>query len=158
MEPDAHIAEVGRLVTLLQMLETGLRAALTLVDPGLYQPWRWEDLQVGRDVPEDAFTDYESLGATIGRYNARVDAAHQLAAGPIVALRDALAHARVVPVGATGYPLRLVKFGKATAAKRIPIERIDDLTEAWFAQNIELVTRAIATVARLMVAVAPRRP
>ena len=57
MEPGAHTTSVGKLVTLLQMLETQLRAALALVDPRLYRPWRWEDLHVGQDVPVDAFND-----------------------------------------------------------------------------------------------------
>jgi hypothetical protein len=93
-------------------------------------------------VSPDAAARYDSLGPTIERYNGLVTEAHQLDAKRLVQLRDALAHGRVFPTGTTGYPMRLVKFGRKTSAG-VPIETAVDMTAAWFAEQIELVGAAI---------------
>src|SRR5262249_27719391 len=147
---------LGLSVDYVDVRRAGDRAAIVVVDPTLHGDWDWTQLHPGQVVPVDAFSDYRGLRATIQRYNDRVEAAYRLDLEPIGAVRDVVAHARVVPTGATGYPIRLVKFGEVTPDGQISVQRVDDLTDVWFAEQNDLVASAMARVGDATVAAAKK--
>ena len=142
MDAIDHTIALGRLVSVLQILETTLRLAMEQLEPNLAAHWHWGALQVGQAVPYDALADYRGLRTTIERYNGLVPAPNRIDAERLVALRDALAHGRVFPMGDTGFPMRLVKFGPS-AGTTFPVEQVADMTQEWLQEQISLVGAAI---------------
>lgn len=126
--------QVGKLVTHLHAFEYALRGRLSYEDPPVdgvaAADVRLADLEVGQAVPVNALSSYESLGQLIRRYNQLISAEDPdlvIAANEIVALRDAFAHGRLVPLEADGL-LRLMKFDRP----------VDDRTSVEFAVTLSL--------------------
>jgi hypothetical protein len=103
-------------------------------------------LRVGKVLPENAVTDYDTLGKLIRRYNAI--AARKIPglkiAKDLVSLRDALAHGRVfVPM--TGLPLQLLKFTRPRDG-RVKVEFAAALTLDWLGKQSARVLAEIEKV------------
>jgi len=145
MDLARHATYTGRLMAGFQMLETAVRLAVEQLDPKPGAGWDWLRLREGERVPVSALSDFRGLRQTLERYNALVTPEHRLATGPLVRLRDALAHGRVFTSGATGLPLFLVKFGEPTEG-HIPVERAESMTTEWFTAKLSLVHLAIDRV------------
>ena len=114
MDLEEHAQLVGRLVGNLQSLEFALRAYLYEKKSPPHAPFAsgqsLHSFNVGDIVPENAMTDYSTLGKLIERYNQGVEARFQVDSS-IVSVRDALAHGRVSALD-PAQDLVLLKFEK----------------------------------------------
>ena len=108
-----------------------------------------EKLSVGDPVPENALTDYSSLGPLIERYNRAVaprDHALLLPKDQIVNLRDALAHGRVL--SKTGAPpFRLVTFSNPRKGQ-IKVQMVVALDAPWLQSQQRILLAARTAVAQ----------
>lgn len=157
MQSDRADLLLGRLVQNLLRLEVCIRAFLAR-DQGGATSGNWVfadfDAQVGASVPLSAYTDYDTLGQLIDRYNtiACANGTKQLPPG-IVELRDALAHGRLVRFErgegpSERLPLSLVKYSKPLkGAQTVTVTYRQELTEAWFSAQRDLQTDALGIVA-----------
>jgi hypothetical protein len=153
----AYTDRLGKLLVNLQTLESYLRDYLYYKQDGAYAalPQPIHSYAVGELAPENALTDYSSMGQLIGRYNARVTAAghHELAVDPaIVDVRDALAHGRVFlpadspAVAVEGAPL-IVKFERPIAGNaRLAFREYATVEwlNLWLGRAYEMTERVIA--------------
>ena len=139
MEQDfnSYLLSLGKLYGNFHSLEFALRAYLYSRDPTI--PFEHGvdlgQLKVGQDVPLNAFTNFDSLGKLISKFNVYM-AEHrpsEIIDSTIVDLRDALAHGRVS--GATSaLPLRLLTF---SAPKRdaVRVTWSEELSPTWLDQQ-----------------------
>lgn len=145
-----HALALGTLVTDLLTLEFLLRLFLyetrSRREISFVRGQNLSGLRVGKVLPENAVTDYDSLGELICRFN--VTAPKQTAGAKIaedlVNLRNALAHGRLF-VHKTGLSLQLVKFTKPHKRK-VKVELAARLTLAWFAKQSACVRAEIEKV------------
>jgi hypothetical protein len=95
----AYTELAGKLLADFQALEFLLRSYLYGRSDGRHAPLSQSlnDLVRGQQVPENALTDWSTLGQLIERYNRLVQpiGPQQVVDPAIVTLRDALAHGRV---------------------------------------------------------------
>jgi len=134
MDDDAHALGLGRLIANLQSLELMLRAYLALTsDDEEADGRRLIGKGVGDKVPEDPFTDYDSLRQVIRRYNAKVADPELSVSEDVVEIRDALAHGRI-SAWSPEFPLQLLTFAKPQDAT-VEITQLVTLTEEWFAEQ-----------------------
>lgn len=129
-----YLLALGKVIANLHSLEPMLRIFLAHVDTGRYSrtgtSLELDRVTIGDYVPEDYFTNFDSLGGLIGRYNSlassklppelRVDET-------IVDMRDALAHGRVLGSEPCP-PMRLYKFAKPDGGQ-VKLTHVIDLTE-----------------------------
>ena len=143
-----HTLELGKLLVNFQSLEFALRAFLSTIerpnDKAAETP-AIEDLKEGDEVPEDAFTNYDSLRELLKKYN---DAVARSSVGEaidddLVTLRDALAH-RVWSLEPLP-PLRLLKFKKPVES-RTEVAYSAVMDEAWFRSNRSRIHAALTRV------------
>ncbi len=146
-----HILYLGKLVGNLQSLEALLRVYLLKVASrakGGSQtgPSYW-GLAVGDNIAEDEFSNYDSLGDLIKRFNAEVTKRDLslLVDASVVDIRDILAHGRVGGDAPDTSTLRIVKFGKPSQGRVAVI-----MDEQWFGTNITLVREQIERVSRAL--------
>jgi hypothetical protein len=137
-----HLLRLGKLVGNLQSLECLLRTyLLALARKGVTAapgPDYWS-LKAGDVVPVNEFTNYDTLGTLIDKYNADIGTRDpSLAIDPkIVEIRDLLAHGRVASCTPDLAELAIVKFDRPSqgAVKVMACARMDD---AWFDSSIRL--------------------
>lgn len=125
---------VGKLIVNLHSFEFALRAFLWNREGG--SSWAFlESLCEGDTVPENAFTNYDTLGQLIIKYNAFVSSRFpNLQINPsLVDLRDALAHGRVAS-SVPSPPLRLLKFGKP-AGGNVNVTHSIVVDDAWLSEQ-----------------------
>jgi hypothetical protein len=114
-EADKNALWLGKLLSNFQSLEFGLRAFLTNVEiaSGSSFPLSENlyDMNEGDIVPENAFTNYDSLAQLIKKYNShpKVVSDDLKIDSTLVVVRDAIAHGRV-SLETLSSPLRLLKF------------------------------------------------
>lgn len=152
--PDRHALCLGTLFTNLQTLEFLLRLFLykrrSSPHISFVRGQNLTGLRVGKVLPENAVTDYDTLGKLIRRYNAI--AARKVPslkiAEDLVSLRDALAHGRVF-VPKTGLPLQLLKFTRPRN-KRVKVEFAAALTLEWL---VKQSTRVLAEIEKVRAAI-----
>lgn len=114
---DAHACALGRLVGTFQSLELVIRTFLYSRRDPPHRGFRFRrsmsHLKAGNQVPDNAYTCFDTLGQLIGRFNRIV--AKRFPANAIdpsvVMVRDALAHGRVWS-DVAGPPLHLLKFSR----------------------------------------------
>ena len=154
MTADEHCKLLGRLVGNLQSLEFILRGFLQElpsarpigIPPGtdLYA------FPVGHVLPESEMTSWDTLSVLIEKFNREmrkrgapgVDAR-------IVEVRDALAHGRVSS-SSPDENLRLLKFSKPSR-RRVRIVFNEQMTKAWFEDQMRRARQAIIVVHKAMV-------
>lgn len=138
---DSYPLALGKIISNLHSLEVILRLFLHNVDKKRYSSSPSEmdlnKINIGVKVPENYFTNYDTLGELIKKYNellAELGEPKLSIDGTLVRLRDALAHGRVLG-SKPEPPYRLYKFGKPTK-KQVPIIDVIDLTEARLRKEI----------------------
>jgi hypothetical protein len=144
-----HAYHLGSLLANFQSLEFGLRSYLQSLPhaPALGVP-HGQDIYavpIGGQVPENAFTNYDSLGVLISKYN---EAARQRSSAEIdpslVEIRDALAHGRV-SAQITDDTLRLLKFSRPkNGIVEVTFNAL--LSRDWFLDKKKRVCDALLTV------------
>ncbi len=104
-------------------------------------------VNIGDVVPENALTDYSTLGRLIDRYNAIVvlrDVTLTINKDDVLSLRDALAHGRVY--GQTpAPPLRLLKFSDPKKGP-IKVEFAETLDPTWLNKQRQMLLENLRTV------------
>jgi hypothetical protein len=153
-----YAEKLGRLQGNLLSLEFVLRAFLVndalmyTVEGGVSQAFpqhsSLDKLKVGDCVPVNAFTNYDTLGQLIAKYNTRVNrAANDLCIdAELVDVRDAIAHGRVSAPD-IAEPLHLLKFSKPEPGiNSVRVTHSIFLTAAWLSSQIKRVGEAILKV------------
>ena len=146
-----HIQHLGKLVGNLQSLEAMLRLFLAAVAKkqqslGKVGQPDW-NLAVGDVVPEDAFTNYDSLGVLISKYNANIanrDKALVVDAA-VVSVRDLIAHGRVAADWPDPAHLRILKFEQPSGGS-VKVVASELMSDAWFNVNNDLVRAQLRKV------------
>jgi hypothetical protein len=140
---DEHYEGVGRIVGNLQSLELVLRLFLyeeKAEEGQLPQPG-------DTTVRETWLTNYKSLGEVVSAYNAKLtkdEMPRFVVDNTVVAVRDALAHGRVVSLKPSP-PFTLFKFVKPRKGI-VPIESADELALASLNTKINLTHAQIIKV------------
>ena len=146
---------LGELHGSLLSLELVLRAFLLNYQFAFSQPGgvaavfpelaKLETLQADDWVTENPFTNWDSLGDVIQRYNcATASLAPRVRIDPgLNDLRDVLAHGRLFAGSAEG-AFQLVKFGRPQGG-RVRVLCSISLTDSWFKEHIRSVNTALQT-------------
>jgi hypothetical protein len=144
---DWHLLNVGYLVVTLQSIEYSARVAIGVLSEKRWRAPDFPRLQKGDWVPEDAVTDFAPLGTVLRRFNELAPAQYRVDARRLVALRDLLAHGRLISAAAARetrnhLPLVIVKFGQVKAG-RVPVIACDEMTEKWFQEQRTFLSQAL---------------
>jgi hypothetical protein len=153
MDPYTKVfSDIGKIVTNLQSLEFALRLFLgeiqsqsgaakgTIVD--------FARLNVGEYVPENYFTNYDTLKQLIQKANIELQTRSfsERIDESIVELRDAIAHGRVSSLHPDG-PLRLLKFSKPADGK-VQVKISVELSQEWLSKQIKRTHDEILKIVR----------
>ncbi len=151
----SHCAILGAIVGDLQSLEVRLRSYLYLLEveedsskkgPEGLELWK---LKKGDTVVQNSFTNFDTLGTLIRKYNNCVQAEEKV--GPeILAIRDLLAHGRTSSPQPT-LDLRIFKFSKEPNGNgEVQVTHAEDMTPEWLAQKKDEVLAAMKKVGDLV--------
>jgi len=147
VETDDHCVLLGKLVANLHSLEFALRAFLVKHNEGREPSLDLDAIAPGGHVPENSFTNYDSLGTLLKKFNQIVE--HRASAysidAAVVDLRDMIAHGRVASKSAQVFPMDLVKFGKRASAG-VPVEAMVTMDMEWLRSKVSLVHKQILKV------------
>lgn len=162
MDLDTNALHLGRLLGQLQSLDMQLRSFLYQSADPPHDPAppgvSLLSVNVGDVLPENAFTDYSTLGQLIKRYNRIVGPVDPqlILDQSVVELRDALVHGRVS--GASPEPsVALLKFDKPRNAQaRVTYWVL--LTETWLAAEVTRVREQCDKVDRAFAVLRPGAP
>ena len=102
-------------------------------------------VKAGDCVEINAFTNSDDLRQTLEKFNRHAPLNCRLDINPIINLRDAMAHGRMFGYGSMKH-LRLLKFSRKAKAEKVSVELVQDMTHAWFIQNIQLLDAALEKV------------
>ena len=154
MTLDDHCKLLGRLMGSLQSLEFILRAFLQKLPSarpiGIPHGTDLYTFPVGTELPESEMTSYDTLGVLIRRFNTEMDKCGAPAVDvALVDVRDALAHGRVSSSSPDG-TLRLLKFDRPDSQHRVRVAFNQQMTKAWFEDQIGHAKQAILTVHNVM--------
>ena len=146
-----HIVYLGKLIGNIQSFETALRFFLDRLNPAsspcLPAGKFYYQLRVGDSVPENAFTNFDTLGDLVDKYNRAIrqkDAA-LVVDRSVVLLRDLLAHGRVFADAPDETRLAIIKFDRPEEGSA----RVTDcalMTEQWFQDRIDFVLAQLKKV------------
>jgi hypothetical protein len=138
-----YATAIGKIVSNLLTVEALLRIATFNAEGGgaVHGDLDPATVVVGTRLPLNAITNYKPLKAVIARYNAVVPAEKRIDGAPIVRLRDALAHGRMLG-RQPSEPFTLFKFGQGDG-KTVPVELVVELTLPWLEEQRALVAEAI---------------
>lgn len=149
-EADKHALRLGKLVANFHSLEFVLRAFLLNAEgPSKSSVLQSTDLNAlieGETVPENAFTNYDTLGDLMDKYNnnPKIVSAKLTINKDLVRIRDAIAHGRVS--GSTpSSTLNLLKFDKPEKGK-VKVTFSILMTKEWFSEQVTRVYKAILRV------------
>lgn len=147
---EKYFEGLGKLVANMQSLEFALRAFLIndeIAAGGSFpQSANLQDMNEDNIVPENAFTNYDTLGQLVKKYNShpKILSAGLTIDETLVDIRDAIAHGRVS--GATpSSSLRLLKFDKPKN-HQVKVTFSVLMTKEWFSEQISRVYKAILRV------------
>jgi hypothetical protein len=146
-----HALKLGKLLGNLQSLEAVLRVYLVKIGdksrPRKTIQHSYWNLRVGDVIEVDEFSNYDSLGKLIRKFNDDIRARDTslLIDRDMVEIRDVLAHGRIAGEREDTVTLKIVKFGPPSKGKVIVVfsALMDD---AWFAQYIPLSHEQIIKV------------
>jgi len=142
---DKHFMNLGKVVSNLLSLELSLRTFL-LEAEGSQGEMDYSQLNVGDQVAEDAFTNWDYLKQLIEKYNDRIESVDSSLCvdDSVVALRDALAHGRVFASSPSG-PMSLLKFTRPKK-EQTKVTFAAQMDETWFQNQISLTHDQIKKV------------
>lgn len=143
-----HALSLGKLLGNLQAIEMGARLAIVELDARAAQIVQSQlpTAKVGDDVEVNAFSNSDDLRQTLEKFNKRAPDTCHIDVGPVVRLRDALAHGRTFGSGSLDGPLRLLKFSRKDQNNRVSVEVAEDMTPEWFQSNITMLERVFEKV------------
>lgn len=146
-----HALNLGRLIGNLQSLEMGARMVIVKLDQRASDRVQVQlpQVKVGDMVELNAYTNNDDLTQTLEKYNKRAALDCRVEIGPIVNLRDALAHARVFGIGSMK-PLRLLKFSRKAKGGKVLVELALDMTDEWFCENIRILEQALGKIGKAL--------
>ena len=148
---ESHALNLGKLTGNLQSLEMGARMVIVKHD-------QWAANQVQTQLPRvrtgdlvelNAFTNEDDLTQTLEKYNKRAPPDCRIDVGPIVSLRDALAHGRTFGFGSMKH-LRLLKFSWKTKDGKVSVELAEDMTNEWFREKIRILDQALEKIRKAL--------
>jgi hypothetical protein len=147
-----HALRLGKLIGNLQSLEVLLRVYLLKVGAAATagrttKKPNW-DLVVGETVDDDEFSNYDTLGQLVAKYNQDI-AMREPALSvdtSVIAVRDLLAHGRVAGTAEDTTTLKAIKFHKPQGGKAV-VSMSVLLDDAWFDINIVRCLAQIKSVA-----------
>jgi len=144
---ESHAINLGKIVGNLLSLEMGARLAIVKLDERAAKQVQAQLPQVktGDLVEINAFTNSDDLMQTLEKFNKRAPLNCRLDIKSIVNLRDAMAHGRMFGYGSMKH-LRLLKFSRKANAGKVSVELVQDMTDAWFMQSIQLLDSALEKV------------
>lgn len=147
---EEHAKNLGKLVANMQSLEFALRAFLVNneIASGVSFPQSANlgEMKEGDIVPENAFTNYDTLEKLVKKYNnnPKILSAGLTIDETLVYIRDAIAHGRVsAPTPSSS--LRLLKFDKPKN-NQVKVTFSVLVTKEWFAEQIKRVYNAVLKV------------
>lgn len=153
MNLEEYCKNLGKVISNMQSLEFSLRAFLLnseINEKGkkgnLPTKIKYDELKQGEIVSEDAFTNWDTLGDLIRKYNgdARIKSAGITVDETLVNIRDALAHGRVSSDDIST-PMTLLKF-KQPKNKSVEVEFSVLMTIGWFKDQIHRFYKAVMIV------------
>jgi len=146
MSDDPYVMKLGKILGNLHSLEALLRVFLANLDErdALAPGQTFDNLKVGDSVAESPFTNWDTLGALIRKYNAIVQDSHRVD-GSLVDLRDALAHGRFWS-GSNSFPLQLLRFSRPEKG-RTTVTWSQTIDDEWLDLQIRRVFEAVTKVA-----------
>lgn len=150
MNLNEHALHLGGLLGNFQSLEFVLRGYLSKLPTGegsalppgidIYQS------PVGTELPETVFTNYDTLGILISKFNVEMQRQGKVGVETkLIELRDALAHGRVSALG-TEELLRIVKFTKPHQGM-VKVAFNEMMSSQWLLLQKKRVSEAIHRVA-----------
>ena len=134
----------------MQSLEFALRAFLVnyeIASGGTFpQSTNLYDMNEGDIVPENAFTNYDTLRQLIKKYNnnPRILSAGLIIDETLVDIRDAIAHGRV-SAATPSSSLKLLKFDKQKN-NQVKVTFSVTMTNEWFGEQTKRVYNAVLKV------------
>ncbi len=137
MTHDEHHLRLGQILNNLLSLECMARAC-SLEHSRAPHP-ELKGLRAGDQVALTPVTDDLQLRAVLTRYNA-IPGAETIDVEPIAALRDALAHGRIL-AEEQATDMTLYKFGREKQGP-VTVIRVDVMDDRWFTDNIRLTGNA----------------
>jgi len=136
-EIDRHALGIGQIIGNLHSLELAMRLFLDRAKSGNSSAPKPDlfSLKAGDRVGVTPFTNYDSLGRVIDRYNERVAGINpELSVDKsVVELRDALAHGRLL-TRVPQRPIRLFRFS-APHGTTVEVSMALDVTDEWIAEQ-----------------------
>jgi hypothetical protein len=145
---------MGTLVVNLQSLEFALRAFLHNDEIGWQkketQPEFLEGIAEGDEVPDNAFTNFDTLGQLIEKYNKLVGSTNSEFSvdADLKNTRDALAHGRIASRSPShDEPQKLVKYDKPSNGK-VSVSHCVVLSKGWFDKEIKRIYEAVQKVSK----------
>lgn len=150
-----HVMRLGKIIGNLQSLETMLRMFLdrvfTSTSPRLPAGKTYFGLQPGEQVPENAFTNFDTLGQLVAKFNAVVAQRDQglTIDESVVALRDLLAHGRIAADSPDEARLTILKFAKPERGT-VRVTECAMMTDQWCDERNDLVHAQIEKIARAL--------
>jgi hypothetical protein len=149
---DIHALNMGRLVGNLLTLEMAARMAVARLDrqSGGTPAETLIHVRQGDWVRINPFTNLDDLQRTLEKYNKYAPLACRLELGPIVRLRDALAHGRMFGSGPIrpDASLKLIKFDTKPQNNHVQVSLVVDMTAEWFSENLATLSKGLEKVAR----------
>lgn len=148
-----HVLKLGKLLGNLQSLEAVLRVYLLKIGekkrPRKKVQHSYWNLSVGDVIDEDEFSNYDSLGILVRKFNDDVRARDKsLVIDPVVVdVRDLLAHGRVAGESENTATLRILKFSKPVKGQ-VTVVASALMDDAWFAKHIPLAYEQIMKVGK----------
>lgn len=146
-----HVLLLGKLSANIHSLEAILRAYLLSVgqreNADAVPRHSYFNLAVGDEITEDEFSNFDTLGDLVDKYNRHIGARDQslVVDRSVVEVRDILAHGRVAGDREDTATLRIVKFAKPKGGKaRVVASALMD--DDWFGERIQLVLDQILKV------------
>jgi hypothetical protein len=144
-----HVMYLGKVIGNLHSLEIALRLFLDRLNPGPYLPAgkSYYQLQAGDSVPENAFTNFDTLGDLVDKYNEAIckkDTA-LLIDRSVVQLRDLLAHGRVSADAPDETRLAIIKFDRPQNGS-VRVTDCAQMTEKWFKDRIDFARAQLEKV------------
>ena len=148
---DKHFLNLGKLVGNFQSLEFVLRALLINDEIAHKGPLPksatdMDKMNDGDIVPENAFTNWDTLRQLIKKYNGhpKISSAGLTIDEDLVDIRDAIAHGRV-SAATPSSPLRLLKL-KKPKDNQVKVTFSVLMTREWFAEQLGRVYKAVLKV------------
>ena len=154
MEQEQHPLNLGKLLVNFQSLEFALRAFLLKTEDisGSTFPQSKDlyELSEGDEVPENAFTNYDTLSQLIDKYNSnpKIIATGLCIDKKIADIRNVIAHGRVSGLTPSP-PFRLLKFSRPKN-NRTKVTFSILLTQEWYNQQLAYTQKATITVVQAL--------